>query len=300
MRAALRSGRPCSNVPLTVLRPDGSTRWLLCSARQLGDVSAVAAGEVLLSLLDLTEQHAAQRDVLASEHRLRVALQSLPDFFAIYVPRRDDSGRVVDLVYDYVNPAALRVLHRPASEVLGRGLVEVLPSNVELGLFDRYVRVLETGETDRFELPWFDEAGVRGAFFITVVRMHDELLIMARDIAEGRQARKEAARSEQRFRAALDAMLDGVVICTAVRDEAGNIVDFTIDYINSFAEVGGRAKEVRPLPTGGRDRRAARARLVPLRRCDRRAAGRGVVRPARDQARRRVHSELSERDRAGA
>ena len=46
-----------------------------------------------------------------------------------------------------------------------------------------------------------------------------------------------------RFRAALEAMLDSVVITTAVRDDDGRIVDFDVDYINPAAEVGQRPAE---------------------------------------------------------
>jgi serine phosphatase RsbU (regulator of sigma subunit) len=48
--------------------------------------------------------------------------------------------------------------------------------------------------------------------------------------------------SEQRFRAALDAMHDHVTIQTAVRDERGEIVDFRIEYVNAAPiEVAGRS-----------------------------------------------------------
>jgi signal transduction histidine kinase len=45
------------------------------------------------------------------------------------------------------------------------------------------------------------------------------------------------------FRAALETMLDSVVITTAVRDDDGRIVDFDVDYINPAAEVGQRPAE---------------------------------------------------------
>ena len=52
------------------------------------------------------------------------------------------------------------------------------------------------------------------------------------------------ARSEQRFRAALDAMVDLVTIETAVRDDSGRVVDFRIDYMNHTPiDVAGRRSE---------------------------------------------------------
>jgi signal transduction histidine kinase len=45
---------------------------------------------------------------------------------------------------------------------------------------------------------------------------------------------------DARFRVGLEAMLDSVVITTAVRAGDGRIVDFVVDYINPVAEVGQR------------------------------------------------------------
>ena len=45
------------------------------------------------------------------------------------------------------------------------------------------------------------------------------------------------------FRAALETMLDSVVMTTAVRGDDGQIVDFVVDYINPVAEIGQRPAE---------------------------------------------------------
>ncbi|HEY3833212.1 MAG TPA: SpoIIE family protein phosphatase [Acidimicrobiia bacterium] len=52
------------------------------------------------------------------------------------------------------------------------------------------------------------------------------------------------ARSEKRFRDALDVMVDLVTIETAIRDDAGRISDFRIDYMNHTPiDVAGRSSE---------------------------------------------------------
>ncbi|HUK67936.1 MAG TPA: PAS domain-containing protein [Streptosporangiaceae bacterium] len=55
------------------------------------------------------------------------------------------------------------------------------------------------------------------------------------------QAQQALEASEGRFRAALETMLDSVVMTTAVRDGDGHIVDFVVDYINPVAEIGQRS-----------------------------------------------------------
>jgi signal transduction histidine kinase len=64
-----------------------------------------------------------------------------------------------------------------------------------------------------------------------------------RSVPPGSWAAGDRIAGNSRFRAALEAMLDSVVITTAVRDDDGRIVDFDVDYINPAAEVGQRPAE---------------------------------------------------------
>ena len=46
------------------------------------------------------------------------------------------------------------------------------------------------------------------------------------------RVRRPLGASEERFRASLDATIDTLAICSAIRAEDGTIVDFRIDYAN--------------------------------------------------------------------
>jgi len=106
-------------------------------------------------------------------------------------------------------------------------------------------------------LPLVVEDHPAGALFLTFHEAHsftpDELAIAATIADQCAQAlertRLQGAlddlrerESERRFRAALDAMTDLVTIETAIRNPAGDIVDFHIDYMNQVEiDVAGRA-----------------------------------------------------------
>jgi len=52
---------------------------------------------------------------------------------------------------------------------------------------------------------------------------------------EQTRLRRQSLADEDRFRAAIDNMLDCVSICTAIRDDTGQIIDFRFDYLNPGA-----------------------------------------------------------------
>ncbi len=52
------------------------------------------------------------------------------------------------------------------------------------------------------------------------------------DVTEREEARLELAASEERMRTALDSMLEGVSVLSAMREDGGRIVDFRLDYSN--------------------------------------------------------------------
>ena len=88
-----------------------------------------------------------------------------------------------------------------------------------------------------------------------------------RDVSERKRMEDELARSEARFRAALDGSFDSFVVLDAVRDEAGKIIDFAYSELNPRAEalighartqvIGCRVSELHPSSRGARIDRLA-------------------------------------------
>ncbi|MHB1295023.1 MAG: sensor histidine kinase [Anaerolineae bacterium] len=77
--------------------------------------------------------------------------------------------------------------------------------------------------------PWLDNAGVvRGVTYVAV-----EVTKLVNTLAS-------LAQSEERFRTAVDNMLDSFTILTALHDTQGEIVDFQVQYANPAAHAGNR------------------------------------------------------------
>lgn len=99
-------------------------------------------------------------------------------------------------------------------------------------------RVLDSGESESAELPANDRDGKLRWFNISVEPTRDAtgriigLTGSALDVTELHEAVEELRRSEERFRTAVENMLEPFALFSTVRDESGAITDFRCDYIN--------------------------------------------------------------------
>jgi PAS domain S-box-containing protein len=127
------------------------------------------------------------------------ALASLPDPVFILSAVRDADGTVVDLRYEYLNESAARHYGMTVEAVLGRGFCELFPSVRDLGIFDVYAGVIESGAPASFAAPPFDEASLKASYWRTAVRFGDGILVSVRDITEQRRAESALAETSRRY-----------------------------------------------------------------------------------------------------
>ena len=172
---------------------------------------------------------------LTSTRELTAALKVLPHPVFILRAVRDPDGTVTELQYVFLNEACAQLLGQPAEPMIGRGLTEVFPSVRKLGIFDRYVAVLDSPSPVLFDVPWFQENGVEGSFRLTASRFDDGLLVSASDITDVTRARHEAEADRAALRATMDSLLDPHIRLVSVRDQSRQIVDFEYADANPAA-----------------------------------------------------------------
>jgi len=172
---------------------------------------------------------------LASTIDKASALVALPIPLFIWKAVRDPDGAVVELVYTFVNEAGARLVNMRVDDVQGHGLCEIFPSVRELGIWDTYVGVIDSGSPTSFDVPYFNESGVEGSFLLTAAKFGDGLLISANDTTEQVKAEKERDVDRAALRATVDSLLDPLVRMEAERDESGEIVDFIFQEANPAA-----------------------------------------------------------------
>ena len=156
---------------------------------------------------------------LATERSLRAALDAIPDAWLFLRSVWHPDGGVEDFVIGDLNAAALRLAGLPRETVVGRTLCELFPIHHEVGLFDWYRSVAETGDAFEDERCLVDAVGEELWLHVRAVPIPGGVALATRDVTERR--RVEAARA--RLAAIVEAMPD--VVCISG-------VDGRVRYLN--------------------------------------------------------------------
>jgi signal transduction histidine kinase len=120
---------------------------------------------------------------------------ALPDAIGVVWPVADVSGAVVDFEIGYTNPSSERMMGVRLSNELGARLRQAMPGVVTMGLYDRLIRVAETGDAESAEITldtmWRDEVHVSGVWVHTVLPFGSGVLSVAFDVSEERRREQE-------------------------------------------------------------------------------------------------------------
>ena len=153
---------------------------------------------------DVTERREAQTRLQTSETRFRAVQQTSPDGFMVFQALRGSDGQISDFTWVYCNPAAERIVGRPAAELIGRQLLTEMPGNRSEGLFDAYVEVVNSGQVWQREFE-YDHEGINRSFRTTAAPAGDGFAVTFTDITERQLALRALKDSESRLQQLSDA-----------------------------------------------------------------------------------------------
>lgn len=177
-------------------RTSGQERILHAQGRTYFDERGLPA-RMAGMVQDVTQQRQLQQELayqveqrtqalLEAKNNLQSIMDSAPMAIMFFSPIRE-AGRIVDFVWENLNTAAELLHNRSAAELIGHRMLEITPHTKASGLFDQYVRVVETGNPYHVEQEELGH-GIRGWFAITAVRREDGLTLTALDISERKRA----------------------------------------------------------------------------------------------------------------
>lgn len=164
---------------------------------------------------------------------------------------RNQGGAIIDFEFVVRNEAFQRLTGQTMSEVLGQRLLSVYPNIQTMGMFDRYVQVVETGVTQQFE-QYFGANGVDSWFDVNVCRWGDGIVIDINDITARKQAELAALQQRELLQSVVDNTAAGMVLARPIRDARGQLIDFEYVITNEHnARTTGRsADELMGSPMG--------------------------------------------------
>ena len=131
----------------------------------------------------------------------------------------------------YANAAALALGGLSLAEVTGRRPWDLFPE-LAGSRFQTAATQTSTGLTVEYQ-----EYFAPREIWVDVLACPTQMgvVVFVRDISGSKRAEEANRNSEALMRGSLDALLDPFVICSSVRDEAGAIVDFRVDFANRAA-----------------------------------------------------------------
>ncbi|MCU0425006.1 MAG: PAS domain-containing protein [Candidatus Kapabacteria bacterium] len=178
--------------------PNGEERWWEGIAKPTlhKPTGATVFNGVILDIGERKRAEAKQRE---TDELIRGVMENSLDALMLFKAVRDRYGVITDFEFLLSNPAGAAMVKRPADDLRGASLLREFPAHKHNGLFNRYVRVTESGKPEESEL-YYDGDGLNFWMNLKVARFQDGCVVSFSDIT----ARKLAEETLQNLNETLE------------------------------------------------------------------------------------------------
>jgi diguanylate cyclase (GGDEF)-like protein/PAS domain S-box-containing protein len=202
--------------------------WLQGDLKMVTAISSLAT--VILLPVALPRLAAVRRAAALSaenESRFLAATDSSQDCFYILRAIRGESGEIEDFRFDFVNANAAALVRQSREKLITQRLCADYPINISGGFFEKYKRVVETGEAMVDEFSISDPLIAATWLRLQVVKFGDGVAITTTDIGPRKQAELDLEASRTFAQSLIDCSPAGMIVFD---------LDHTIRAINPAAE----------------------------------------------------------------
>ncbi len=213
-------------INLTIFVLDNLLISLLCHILR----QAVTRAQSQVEELFQTDQALRQ-----SEERFRLVQEATPDSFVIQTCLRNAQGQIVDFTWDYINPVTEKAMKTTIENLKGKSVLDIYPTIKTNGLFDTYVKVVETGRPVDMELHYVGE-GIDRWFRNVIVKSGDGVAVTSLNITEiklAEQARTQMLEGERETRRKAEEAQARLGFLA----EASRVLNLSLDYKTTLQSV---------------------------------------------------------------
>ena len=188
---------------------------------------------ILTNKLEVTELRRAEREKIKQANLNRTVLDAVQTAVSAYDAVRDERGQIVDFRFTLANSNLLKQARRSEAEVVGSLLTETFPGTIPTGLLTRYIAVVETGQSQQYELH-YNHDGLDTWVLGAISPSGDGVVASSIDITQQKRAEWQAQQQAGLNRTVLDTAQTSIAAVEAVRNDAGKLVDFRYILVNQL------------------------------------------------------------------
>lgn len=234
MGLAIRKREPI-RLEIENYHKSGSKYWLDIEIKPIFDEGGQLLNFIAIER-DITERRAKEAELETTRGLAAAILAASSTGIFVAKPKRDQAGHIVDFEFIEANPAAEKILHYRKAELCCNSLLRLFPDCKNTGVFDTYVRVLETGVEEKFE-KLYNADGLDAWLRVTAARTKEGFIsVNFEDFGQEQLQRQELDRAKTLAKSILDVSSVGIWVAEAKRDTDGRITDLIFLEANPAAE----------------------------------------------------------------
>jgi PAS domain S-box-containing protein len=167
------------------------------------------------------------------EEHYRQVLDSAADGILVFEAVRNTNREIVDFKVLHANRKAYNIGAMPPDAV-GKSLLSILPHLAGSEQFEWHKQVVESGKPIQFETTFRTAEGHEyGWFIVSLVRLGDGVVSNFVDVTRRKQYEHQIEEQNGLLRSVFESSINGMLVCTAVREDGDGITDLKIEMINS-------------------------------------------------------------------
>ena len=242
----IESGEP---VQVDQFYPDAQQAWYNTAITKLND-------GVVVTGIDITRQ---KQITLETEHQaelnkrqanfLNNVLDASSNGIVAERAIRDADGTIVDFLITSANRQAAEIVDSTVDALVGQKDLELHPELRSSGLFDAYVKTVQTGQPTVVETRYNDGRLDHWVEIRTRKLADEELVITFSNVSEVKRAQQDLEQARADLQAVIDTSQTGIFVFSPIYDDTGTLIDFRFKTINQM--VAALIGQTPDLLTGG-------------------------------------------------